>query len=359
MYFIKIDLYINIIIYTIIMSKQTKTNSNLKTGQSSGKMIGYKIGGKRGLKINDEQLKSTIIKSLESYININDRGYKFLDNSSRNYLKINKHLVALSTFGKKFLLFFTTISNKKYCLYFNRKTNDIISVRHRVKDDIFKNTLIDGELLKDTDTDHWRFSISDILVYKGVNLNKHVLEERMTLLNEMLSEEYYPDDNFDIAEFEVKQYFEYKYSRDLEENYMNTLPYRCCGFIFKNIMINEKYLLYIFPENRTKKTIDTEKINTTSPQSVIKSFQIKKTDLPDIYELYCSKDGSIFKYAYAGVTTLNNSIFIENLFKGTPHNSDIYVKCSYNQLFEKWVPFGVDSAIDDYVNIKLIEGSGD
>jgi len=327
-----------------------------KTGHHSLKMSGYKIGGKRGLKINDEAIKSKVIKSLESYININDRGYKFLDNSTLNYLKINKHLVALSTFGKKFLVYFTRINDRKYCLYYNRKTNEVISVRHRFKDDIFLNTLIDGELLKDTDTEHWRFSISDILVYKGTNLNKHILKDRLELLNQMLSEEYIADDNFDIAEFDVKQYFEYKHIQDLYETYMETKPYRCSGFLFKNIMINERYLLYIFQENRTKKTIATDKINTASPQSVIKSFQIKKTDLPDIYELYCSKEGSIFKYAYAGVTTLNNSIFIANLFKDIPHNADVYVKCSYNRLFEKWVPFGADETIDDYENIKLIEG---
>jgi len=340
------------------MSKHIRAKHNSNDGQSQSKMSSYKIGRKRGLKINDETIKSKIIKSLESYININDRGYKFLDNSTLNYLKINKHLVALSTFGKKFLLYFTRIDDKKYCLYFNRKTNDVISVRHRFKDDIFNNTLIDGELLKDTDTQNWRFSISDILVYKGTNLNKHVIEERLDYLKEMLTYEYIADSNFDIAEFEVKQYFEYKHIEDLYETYMETKPYKCSGFLFKNIMINEKYLLYIFQENRTKKTIDSEKIKTVvtnATPTAIKSFQIKKTDLPDIYELYCSKDGSIFKYAYAGVTTLNNSIFIANIFKDLAHNAEVYVKCSYNRLFEKWVPFGTDDTIDDYENIKLTE----
>jgi hypothetical protein len=337
------------------MSSQYKTNKDSRTGNS--KMSSYKIGGKRGLKINDEKINSKIIKSLESYININDRGYKFLDNSTLNYLKINKHLVALSTFGKKFLLYFTKIEDKKYCLYYNRKTKEVISVRYRFKDDIFNNTLIDGELLKDTDTENWRFSVSDILVYKGTNLNKHVLEERLEFLNEMLTEEYISDDNFDVALFDVKQYFEYKHIEDLYNTYMEAEPYRCSGFLFKNIMINEKYMLYIFQENRTKKTVEVSKIKQTThtSQSPIKSFQIKKTDLPDIYELYCSKEGSIFKYAYAGVTTLNNSLFIVNMFNGVSHNTDIYVKCSYNRLFEKWVPFGADETIDDYENIKFIE----
>lgn len=330
------------------MSNQHKTNNQAK-------MISYKIGGKRGLKINDNKIKTTIIKSLESYININDRGYKFLDNSTLNYLKINKHLIALSTFGKKFLLYFTKIDDKKYCIYYNRKTNELVSVRHRFKDDIFDNTLIDGELLKDTDTEHWRFSVSDILVYKGTNLNKHILDERLTILKNMLETEYIVDTNLDIAEFEVKQYFEYKYLDDLYNTYMEKKPYRCSGFIFKNTMIYEKYLLYIFQENRTKKTISSDKIKTNSTQSSIKSFQIKKTDLPDIYELYCSKEGTIFKYGYAGVTTLNNSLFILTLFKDASQNAEIYVKCSYNKLFEKWIPFASDETIDDYDNIKLIE----
>ena len=55
------------------------------------------------------------------------------------------------------------------------------------------------------------------------------------------------------------------------------------------------------------------------------------------------------------MTTLNNSLFILTLFKDVSQNAEIYVKCSYNKLFEKWIPFAADETIDDYDNIKLIE----
>ena len=346
-FYIKVKEYINIM-------NSTKQHSKHRNPNDKSKMNSFRIGSKRGLKINDENMKKSILKSLESYINTNDRGYKFLDNSMLNYLKINKHLIGLSTFGKKFMLYLTTINDKKYCIYYNKKTNDFISVRHRFKDDIFKNTLIDGELLKDTDTDNWRFSVSDIYAHKGESLNKHNLNERLVLLDDMFQNDFTVDNNFDVATFDIKQYFEYKHLEDLYINYMDTLPYRCSGILFKNVNINEKYLLYIFQENRTKKVIACDKIKQPS-QSSVKSFQIKKTDLPDIYELYCSKDGTVYKYGYSGVTTLNNSIFILNLFKDTSKETDIYVKCSYNKLFNKWVPFGVDETIDDYDNIKQIE----
>ena len=326
---------------------------------SNTKMIPYKIGNKRGLKINDKDLINQIYKSLESYININDRGYKFLDNSNLNYLKINKHLVTLTSFGKKYLIFFTKINNQKYIFYINRKNNDIISVKHRFKDDIFKNTLIEGELLKDKNTDdtnifnNWRFSILDIIVYKNNLLNKSSLYERINILNDMFENEHIQDKNFDIAEFEIKKYFEYKHMKDVYVRHMLTLPYNCSGFLFKNEICLERSIMYIFQENRTKKKISDVKINKKT--SNICSFLIKKTELPDIYELYCSKEGSLYRYGFAGVPSLANSQFLKNLFINVKNDSNIYVKCSFNSMFSKWIPFNKDDTIDDYDNIKLID----
>ena len=320
----------------------------------SSKMNAIKFCNKKGLEINDSIFKNIITKKLNNYdLNHEEKNYRFLDNSLINYLKINKHLVTLSSFGKKNLLYLTRINNKKYCFFINKKSGIIVSVRYRFKDNYFNDTILDGELLKDNNNT-WIFSIIDIIVNQGNSTDKYPLQQRLDMLNEMIDNNFKRDTNLDVAELEVKKYFEYKYMNDLYDTYKNKLSYRCSGFIFKNIIINEKYLLYIFQENRTKKSITNHtncKINTSND---IISFHIKKTDLPDIYELYCSKDNSLFKYGIASINTMACSKFVNKLFEDNS-NKDINVKCSYHKEFNKWISYEEVSDISDYETIKTME----
>ena len=321
---------------------------------SNFKMNAIKFCNKKGLEINDSILKNIIIQKLQNYnLNHEEKNYRFLDNSLINYLKINKHLVSLSSFGKKNLLYLTKINNKKYCLFINKKNNSIISVRYRFKDIYFNDTILDGELLKDNNN-KWIFSIIDVIVDKGNSIDKFPLTYRLDLLNDMINNNYCRDDAMDVAYLELKQYFEYKYINDVYNNFKNKLSYRCSGLIFKNIIINEKYLLYIFQENRTKKSItNNNKISINKSNDII-SFNIKKTYLPDIYELYCSKEGALTKYGIASINTMSCSKFVNNLFNNK--NDDlIYVKCSYHKRFNKWIPYEQYTEISDYNVIKNME----
>ena len=321
---------------------------------SNSKMNAVKFCNKKGLEINDNLLKNIIIKKLNDYnLKHEEKNYRFLDNSLINYLKINKHLVTLSSFGKKNLLFLTKINNKKYCFFINKKNNTFVSVRYRFKDNIFNDTILDGELLKDNDN-NWIFSIIDIIVDKGNTTDKFPLNKRLEILNDIIDNNFIKDYNFDVANLEVKKYFEYKYIDDIYNTFKNKLSYRCSGFIFKNIIINEKYLLYIFQENRTKKSYGNSKECKVSTKNDIISFNIKKTDLPDIFELYCSKDNTMFKYGIASINTLSCSRFVNKLFEDK-NESSIYVKCSYNKKFNKWIPYEEYTEISDYNTIKEME----
>ena len=118
-------------------------------------------------------------------------------------------------------------------------------------------------------------------------------------------------------------------------------------------MINKKYLLYIFQENRTKKKVQNEIINNDVKNNGIVSFLIKKTELPDIYELYCSKNEALFKVGIAGVNTLSCSLFIKNLFNSSKEN--VYVSSSYHKDFKKWIPYKESDSITSYELIKNVE----
>ena len=310
-----------------------------------------KFGSKKVLQVKDPIYTGHINKELKNYSIVpTDRNYKFLDNNNLHYLKINKHLISLSGFGKKCILFLTKINGKNYCFYINKKTGDIVYVRHRFKDEIFTGTIFDGEIIKD-ENNNWIFSITDIMVYKGNTQDKTTLIDRIEIMNNIISTEYKEDHNLDVARIEIKKYFEYEYLNDLYNTFKPSLSYRCSGFIFKNIMCNDKYLLHIFEENRTKKAVEESKLNTNT--SSIIAFKINKTELPDIYELHCSKDGSLYKYGYAGVTTLAKSKYLIELFEKSG-GTDIYVKCSFHQVFKKWMPYDIANYISDYQTVENV-----
>ena len=314
-------------------------------------MIPVKFANKRVLQVKDTVYIGHINKELRNYSIIpTERNYKFLDNNNLNYLKINKHLVSLNGFGKKCILFLTKIKDKSYCFFINKKTGDILYVRYRFKDDIFTGTVLDGEMIKDNDG-NWIYSIIDILIYKGNSMDKLSLQDRINEIETMLKHEYIVDNNFDIAKLEVKKYFEYKYMNDLYTKYKDSLNYRCSGFIFKNILCNDKYLLHILEENRTKNKIENIKIEQNNKTEI--AFKINKTEYPDIYELHCSKDGNLHKYGYAAVPTLAVSMYLNDIFKNI-NNEDIYMKCSFHIGFNKWTPYDKTDYLSEYKNIQKI-----
>jgi hypothetical protein len=318
-----------------------------------------------------------IIKSLERKYEISyqDKTYRFLDNNSYQFLRQNKHSIALTTFGQKYFMFFTKLNDKTVCIFINKKYNKFYMIEYKnVSEKLFNDTLIDGEFLKNND-EKWTFCVCDILIYKGDILNKANLAERIEICRDIFDNEL--ANNQYICEFIIQEYFDYEYMDDLVERYQNMLNYKCSGLIFKNFSMKTKDLLYIFPKNRTRKTVpETIVNNQVSHESLVNltntdvkinndialesSFMMKKTNFSDIYELYCSKDDSYVKYDIASVNTIRISHFLYYLFHDDNNNelilkNDVFVKCTYNPLFKKWMPCKITDKVDKFEWIKNCE----
>ena len=360
---------------------------------------------KKSLEIVSPNIKndiSSLINEIGSF-NLTSKYYTFLNKKNVNNLKENKFLVSLSTFGKKFILFITKYNTKKYCIFINKKNESMVVTQLKFTDDIFLGTLFDGELVKN-DNEKWIFLINDIAYCKGNNIITKPFHERQNIIENILSNEYdYKEDNqsFFISK---KTYFRYENIKDLVENYMNNLNYKCSGLYFKNINNFSDNYLFIFPECRSDTKILNNKIETENKHnvqninnkkidinnkisvqnnsdgndendddqilfgniSIISSnnnnnnknnklekitcrFIIQSTLMPDIYELYCKGiNNSIDRYSYAGVPDMEVSNFLKELFihKEQNENSTIYVECNYHKNFKKWVPFKKVDTVD-------------
>jgi hypothetical protein len=230
------------------------------------------FGKKKSLQVVSSTIRNDIktqIKNIGSF-NLNSKYYTFLNKKNVNDLKENYFLVTLSTFGKKFILYTTIYNSKKYCIFINKKNDSMIVSQLNFKDDLFNGTLFDGELVKNNE-DKWIYLINDIAYYKGENIITTSFVERQKIIEHIINyEQENTDDNLYITN---KQYFEYRYIKDLCSNYMNYLNYKCSGLYFKNINNFSDNYLFIFPECR-------------SDSKILNNYEKDETEKDEILDLF-------------------------------------------------------------------------
>jgi len=292
-------------------------------------MKSIKFANKKALLITSSKLVNVIKNNIFDKINIDifSKSYKILKKDNLKELMNDKFLCTLRSFGQTYLLYLVKINNQNYCLFINKKKNDIISVRIKFKDDLFNGTLIYGELMKDNDK-NWIYVINDLYIYKGTSLRDKPLLKRIELLKNIFNNQYNNDVNLDPCTFIVKDFFEYNYLKSLKDDYSKKINYRTSGFMFiKESTINET-LIYIYPENRNKNSVKKDNI----------FFKIEETNLPDVYELYCYDNNNLIKYGYASIPNIKISKLMQDIFKKVDNETDVIVECEYSKQFNKWIP---------------------
>jgi hypothetical protein len=380
------------------------------------------FANKKSLQVISQQIKNDIISEICKIgsFNLNSKYYTFLNKKNVNNLKESDFLVSLSTFGKKFILFITKYNTKKYCIFINKKNDTMTVTQLKFSDAIFNGTLFDGELVKNNNN-KWIFLINDIAYYKGKNIITTSFEERTSVIKNILENEYYNNDDIENQTFFIsqKQYFEYKYIKDMTDSYMNELNYKCAGLYFKSVNNFSDNYLFIFPECRSDSkvlnngiTIDNQKVtieqtdedylfqdielidktipniiddatiiekenteyesksqlsnnNENTLDKITCQFLINSTPMPDIYELYCKNNSNnIEKYSYASVPDIKTSDFLKSIMLNESNmdihtkieiGKAIYVECNYHKGFKKWIPFKKTDSMDNINTINHIQ----
>ena len=365
------------------------------------------FGNKKIPQITNNDLKEKI-KNLISSIgtfNIKGKYYNILNKKTINQLKSLKSYLSLRTYGKGHVLFLTKIKSNKgdrnYCIFINKKNEIMFLSKFKFNEELFSGTLFDGELVKNS-SGEWIFFIDDIAYYKGQNIITENFNERYNLLQSLLKEEYIEDSSLSICKLEYKKYYNLNNIQYLYDLQKNELDYKCSGLYFKNNDNFSDNYLYPFPECRSDYKVNQMKnngllniqqkqlnINTgnigisndnISPLSegspkIHKSnmtfennneeklkpiqisnkcsFEIRITNLPDIYELYAYNNSSTLeKISYASIQDLNTSNFCKKLLKGKDKAN---VLCLYNKNFKKWKPIEPSDTIDNIQTINIVQ----
>lgn len=89
-------------------------------------------------------------------------------------------------------------------------------------------------------------------------------------------------------------------------------------------------------------------------------FNILKTDMPDIYNLYCMDDKNtincLIKHSIALIPNIKVSHYLYYAFVANANNLGLKIECKYSKTFEKWIPIRfVDNEPFDKHTIEDIE----
>jgi hypothetical protein len=332
------------------------------------------------LNIKSNDHKDLILDELSSLykIKILQRHHHNLDSTNVNYV-LSNHLMNLRSNGNRYYLYFTLYNDIEIMYYIDKKIHPgyqrprIIFGRGLFAKELFKNTLLDGEMVKCNDNT-WTFLINDIVCYEGKYLNHKTLPERLNIIYNLLETQHTPDETIDVCNFKVKCYFNmYKESIEGMCELSKKLNYTCRGIYIWPYDLKYKPKLYNFDETnvidvvrKTKDITEFKEMNTnngkvcvadTDTSSVAsiandnaiytegqKLMYFTKTNDPDIYNIYESENIKNKSIGIALVQTLKDSKMLREAFRDKNAMTIIKFICSYNDKFKKWHAISISTS---------------
>lgn len=309
-----------------------------------------KLGNGKALQITEIQTIREIGALLKKYgVDIEYKRYHFLDKNRAQELKTTKHTFVLNTFGTKYLLFLTKVNSKNYAIYINRKNESFYYVKTRFSEELYSDTILEGETIKIGND--WSFLLSDIHLYRANSLQTYPFVERYRCMTKLLYEEYVSDEYVEPFRLLKKDVFDYTDIKSVREKYIPTLPFQVNGYLFKSTTVATYDILYIFPECRNKKedevvrepsdaviAIDTspKKVKEVSIMKDEMAFITRKSEYPDVYELYESSNSKM--YDYAGISTIGVSKMVREWFA---EKTELVILFRKNKINDRWEPDSV------------------
>ena len=135
--------------------------------------IGYiSFCDKTAFNIKTQYVKEQILKDIYniSQIKIIQKHFEILKEHHFKKLNDNPHLISLKSNGNPYLLYLTKYNFVNTCIFIDKKVQAgyflprMIISRFNFPDELFDNTLLEGEMIKDNNK-KWIFLINDLYIY--------------------------------------------------------------------------------------------------------------------------------------------------------------------------------------------------
>ena len=345
------------------------------------------FGDRVAWNIKCNNIKDVILNELLNLYNVRiiQKHYYNIDDNNIKYISKLPHLISLRSNGNRYYIYFSLYNDTPIIYFIDMKIHTgyekprIILARGLFDISLFKNTLLDGEMIK-TNENKWIFIINDIIAYEGKKMDDMILPERLKIIYNILDKKYTPDDICDVCSYKVKSYY-YLSKKSLNElmTISKELNYTSRGIYFSSYYLKHKPKLFNFNDNiivsvqkKVKDTTEFKELVKTEPSSIQQSQQsqvssqpliqpqqsiistsniitplnksysdlwISKTDDPDIYNIYDNHNIlTSNKLGIAFIASLQESIKMRNVFKEKSTTITLKFKCNYNEKFKKYQP---------------------
>lgn len=319
--------------------------------------------------IKSSETKTKILEELKQKyeINILQKHWHRLDDNSIKHIQRIPHLACLRSNGNPYYMYFTTFEDVPIIYFIDKKVQSgyqvprIILCRGTWKEEIFADTLIEGEMVKDFNN-KWLFLISDVIGYKGQYLVNESLPHRLEYAFEILKNLHVANEHIDVCRYQVKRYAHatkqgtdalIELSKKL--NYTSRGIYYCpFSYKYKPKLINfdDSLIKSVFRKVKDvpdfKESVAKEVTPVETPvviekpveidESTEKVLWLRKTENPDVYDVYTTDHGIVnnTKIGIASIHTLSTSKMLRNAFKDKTVAMYIPFVCKENE--SKWVP---------------------
>jgi hypothetical protein len=250
------------------------------------------------------------------------------------------HIVTVSLNLPRMRLYITKLKGVNRCIYEYESGNTVTSA-HRFSEILFdKDVLLVGYLLNSL------FIVEDIHVNRGETTDGLSIDKRLSIVNEIIDQQYTPDPVLETNTIVVKEYVEYEFLHSFYTEHALKQPYApyINGLIFcplgpgRNIRITpETEIPLKKPNSRITDHYAERHTIVTCPSATEGIFSVKKSGKPDVYELYLlDKEGVMRYYDIACVPNKEESKKIKQMLL---HNGAVVIKCIFNREFGRWMPY--------------------
>lgn len=341
-----------------------------------------------GYNIKSSDTKESILRELNGkfQIQILQKHWHKLDPEGVTHLYRSPHFACLRSNGNPYYMYFTRYEDVPIIYFIDKKIQPgyqvprVILGRGKWGDEVFNQTLIEGEMVKDK-YNGWVFLINDVVAFQGEYLWRLTLPQRLEYGYRLLQDYYQPDPLMDVCMFHMK-----KYAHATQEGITallelsKELPYTSRGLYFWPFSRKFKPKLYNFDDSLIKAVTRKVKDNpefreahipipsvtrdsaSSSDESAVtnilpvvaniphnhQSFTnvsdgdrvlwLRKTENPDVYDIYPSSQMTSQKEGVAHVPSLKVSKLLRAEFKDATVAVAIPFVCRYDEKWQKWLP---------------------
>jgi hypothetical protein len=217
-----------------------------------------------GFNIKSEDIKKKILHELEEVYNfkIIQKHYERFTDAMLPMLNKNPHLVSTRTNGNPYLLYLTRHNFVNQTVFIDKKVQHgyfyprMINTKLSFKDEMYQNTLFDGEMVKDKDG-KWVYIINDIIADSGRGMDTFNIVKRVNRVYDIMQNAFVVDP-MDICALQVKRYFRYDEMQWMLNDFIPNLNYSVRGIYFKPLFLKFKDVLFNFDDTLIKKVVRTK-----------------------------------------------------------------------------------------------------